>query len=527
MQHGLDRTAIMEFAGTEPTPQEGYQLIAELFGHQPNLILVEKGTGQIVEAVRHFQGPDGRTIAPRQPYQAPNAAARPDPRLLHTVEAISAVLHPHLHAGLTPAVALHQTFTGLTNLWEHEVPARADNGSPAALAQALLDIIHRIETGPWDPCLILDGSGRPVGTSPLRLRHVPEERQQLCTSLGEMVERYARHMRQQHTFVKRQNILRQVLRRIELRLRSRRVKLVAESQEFSRADLLRRMGEILVAHQAHVPRGAPQVTLPDHAEGVTGGATGGAEAVITIPLDPRLSPGANAERLFKAARRGRRGAIRVAARLAQTDLELVHLHAWSERVAAAINLKTMDAIRKEMEETPGLLAQKDKMDLHGYPEAEPGESGRAPARQAPKAKRDGPSPHRQETGLEPRRFVSSDGLPILVGRDTRGNDYLTLHLAKSQDLWLHVQEFPGSHVVIRAPNRSGNIPRRTLIQAAQLAAYYSQARSHGKVAVDYTLRKYVHKPKKVKPGLVTISQEKTIVVSPDKSLIQKLAPSDG
>jgi predicted ribosome quality control (RQC) complex YloA/Tae2 family protein len=77
--------------------------------------------------------------------------------------------------------------------------------------------------------------------------------------------------------------------------------------------------------------------------------------------------------------------------------------------------------------------------------------------------------------------------------------------------------------VVRVPNRTGNVPRRTLVQAAQLAAYYSQARDHGKVAVDYTLRKYVHKSKKAKPGLVTISQEKTIIVSPDKSLIQKLA----
>jgi predicted ribosome quality control (RQC) complex YloA/Tae2 family protein len=114
-------------------------------------------------------------------------------------------------------------------------------------------------------------------------------------------------------------------------------------------------------------------------------------------------------------------------------------------------------------------------------------------------------------------------LPILVGRDNEGNDYLTVHLAKSHDLWLHVQGHAGSHVVVRVPNRTGNVPRRTLVQAAQLAAYYSQARDHGKVAVDYTLRKYVHKSKKAKPGLVTISQEKTIIVSPDKSLIQKLA----
>jgi len=253
---------------------------------------------------------------------------------------------------------------------------------------------------------------------------------------------------------------------------------------------------------------------------------GGLEVTITIPLDPTLPPGANAERLFRAARRGQRGAIRVAARLAETDSELARAHAWSERVAEASSLKTVEAIRKEMEETPRLLAHQDRMALQGGIESAHGESRRAPAGHVQKPARGASSRQRREAGHEPRRFVSSDGLPILVGRDTQGNDHLTLHLAKSQDLWLHVQGCSGSHVVIRVPNRSGNVPRRTLIQAAQLAAYYSQARNHGKVAVDYTLRKYVHKPKKAKPGVVTISQEKTIIVCPDKSLIQKLATPD-
>jgi predicted ribosome quality control (RQC) complex YloA/Tae2 family protein len=76
-------------------------------------------------------------------------------------------------------------------------------------------------------------------------------------------------------------------------------------------------------------------------------------------------------------------------------------------------------------------------------------------------------------------------------------------------------------------NRQGGIPRRTLLQAAQLAAYYSQARNEGKVEVSYTLKKYVRKPRKAPQGLVTITQEKTVRVSPDKSLVAKLAARDG
>jgi predicted ribosome quality control (RQC) complex YloA/Tae2 family protein len=333
-----------------------------------------------------------------------------------------------------------------------------------------------------------------------------------------MVERLASHLEHQHAVTARRTTLRQVLRRLEVRLRSRRAKLAAESLEFGRADLSRRMGEILVAHQDDVRRGAAEVTLLDHSSG---------EGVpVIIPLNPTLSPSENAERLFKLARRGRRGAIRVVARLAETEGELGRVHAWIQRVAEATSLESLESIRKEMDATPRLLAPQDRARLGASLATTLGEPKRRAAVRPPRSAGGGAGRHRG-AGLDPRRFVSSEGFPILVGRDTRGNDYLTLHLAKSQDLWLHVQGHAGSHVIIRLPNRSSSVPRRTLIQAAQLAAYYSQARDHGKVAVDYTLRKYVHKPKKAKPGLVSISQEKTIIVSPDKSLVQKLAAPGG
>jgi predicted ribosome quality control (RQC) complex YloA/Tae2 family protein len=519
---GLERVAILEFAPSVLAREAGCLLVAELFGRQPNLVLVDRKAGQILEAARHLEDPETRTIAPEHPYLPPPAPARPDPLALGSVEAIRDAIAPMLAAGLATPVVLRQSLSGLSRLWEQEAVARAGDGDPEKLAGTILDLVRTAESGPWEPRLLLDDKGRPVGLSPVRLRHIPEENQQPCRSLGEMVERLAGHLNEQHIITARQTALRQVLRRLENRLRSRRAKLVAESLEFGRADLLRRMGEILVAHQGEVPRGATEVTLPDHAAVVAGGP----DASVTIPIDPALSPAANAERLFKMARRGRRGAIRVAARLAETETELRRVRAWIERVAEVSALDPLDAIHKEVQQTPRLLLPRDRASLDGSPAARRAEPGRSPTRRPPGQARGGRSRQQDEADLQPRRFNSSDGLPILVGRNTEGNDYLTLRLAKSHDLWLHVQGHGGSHVVVRA-NRSGNVPRRTLIQAAQLAAYYSQARNHGKVAVDYTLRKYVHKPKKAKPGLVIISQEKTIIVSPDKSLVQKLAAPDG
>ena len=115
------------------------------------------------------------------------------------------------------------------------------------------------------------------------------------------------------------------------------------------------------------------------------------------------------------------------------------------------------------------------------------------------------------TGARP--FVSSDGFEILVGKKAVDNDYLTFRVAGSLDTWLHAADYPGSHVVIRNPNRK-EIPHNTLLEAAQLAAFYSSAKSQPKAAVHYTQKKFVNKPRGAAPGLVRLASFKTILVEP-------------
>lgn len=119
-----------------------------------------------------------------------------------------------------------------------------------------------------------------------------------------------------------------------------------------------------------------------------------------------------------------------------------------------------------------------------------------------------------ETGFKgARRFISSDGFEILVGKKATDNDYLTFRLARSLDLWMHAADYPGSHVVIRNANRK-EIPSRTLLEAAQLAAFYSSGRKQTRAAVHYTQKKFVNKPKRAAPGLVSLANFKTILVEP-------------
>jgi predicted ribosome quality control (RQC) complex YloA/Tae2 family protein len=116
-----------------------------------------------------------------------------------------------------------------------------------------------------------------------------------------------------------------------------------------------------------------------------------------------------------------------------------------------------------------------------------------------------------------RRYRSSDGYEVLVGRAARDNDNLTFKIAQPNDLWLHAGDYPGSHVVIRNPTRK-EIPHRTIIEAAQLAGRFSQASEDTKVVIHYTHRKFLSKPKGAASGLVRLSRFRSITVEPKEGI---------
>ena len=126
----------------------------------------------------------------------------------------------------------------------------------------------------------------------------------------------------------------------------------------------------------------------------------------------------------------------------------------------------------------------------------------------------------KEVKSKPLRFVSSSGFQIFVGKNNTQNDELTFKTAGRFDLWLHTQKIHGSHVVVSSGGRE--VDDRTLEEAAVLAAYFSQASGGQKVPVDYTLVKNVKKPPHAKPGMAIYTDYRTIFVTPDEKLVQKL-----
>ena len=135
-------------------------------------------------------------------------------------------------------------------------------------------------------------------------------------------------------------------------------------------------------------------------------------------------------------------------------------------------------------------------------------------------RRSGKEKKGREKPIAPREFRSSSGLRILVGRSNVQNDALT-RKADKRDLWLHTQKIHGSHVILCT---GGEVPdAQSLEEAASLAAYYSQGREGGKIAVDYTPVKFVKKPAGSRPGMVVYTTYQTVLVQPDGELVKKLA----
>lgn len=267
------------------------------------------------------------------------------------------------------------------------------------------------------------------------------------------------------------------LARETARLRRRIDRLRSQQDRTAQADRLREDAALLLSSLHRVPLGASQVAL-----------IGFDGQERTLELNPAARPQDHANALFRRAARMERGAATVAARIEA-----------AEDALAMLNVATRRQARGELsaEELAVLL-----------PSARP--SGRQAAN--PTA----------APVLPYRRYRSSGGLEIRVGRGARRNDDLTFHHSRPDDVWLHARHAAGAHAVLRW-TRAERPPAADLEEAAVLAANHSLARGSQHVPVDWTRRKWVRKPRGAPPGAVVPDRVQTVFVSPDPSLEVKLA----
>ena len=219
-------------------------------------------------------------------------------------------------------------------------------------------------------------------------------------------------------------------------------------------------------------------------------------AEVEIPLDPQLTPAQNAQRYYKRYNKQKATVAQVSVQLAQTREDITYLEGQLDNLEKCETAQEISEIRSELEKEGYLRAVHTR-----------NKNGKQPAKRA-----SAPS--------VPYRYLSSDGTEILVGKNNVQNDRLTLHTALPDEMWLHVKDAPGSHVIIRKPE--SEVSPQLLLEAATLAAWYSRSRASGNVAVDFCPRRYVRKPSGAKPGMVIYDHQRTLFVTPTESDIAKL-----
>lgn len=253
-------------------------------------------------------------------------------------------------------------------------------------------------------------------------------------------------------------------------------KLQQDLENHGDAEHWKRLGDLLLANLANAVRIDDTVLVTDYFDENA--------PTVEIEVAEHLSLTEAAEKFFKRYTKARNARLALEQRVEQLKTEIAEFEAKKSELEKAVAEQNLDGFLPEKaEEKPN--RQKEKKD---------------------------------DIFKGARRYISSDGWEILVGKASKDNDYLTFRVAKSLDFWLHAADYGGSHVVVRNPNRAEQMPTKTLLEAAQLAAQFSQGKQQPKAAVNYTQKKFVNKPKGAVAGLVSLSSFKTILVEPKESL---------
>ena len=468
-------------------------LAAELMGRYSNIVLIQtrcpskpEAEGKILDALKRvdFEDSEVRQLLPGLVDTLPPRPARRS-FLFDDLDALLAAVCGRdlplsdalmkATGGVGPVVCREAAWRALQG---RDTPASALTGEERGAARRVIEEIRAQYTRGGTPTAVAR-DGRPIEFSFLPLTQYGGG----CAKT--QYESYSALLEGYYAEKDRQERLRQKGRELARTVRSLHERAVrkaaarrAEYAESEKAEHLRVYGELLSANLWAIERGARSVTLENYYDGKP----------VEIPLDVRLTPSANAQKYFKEYKKKQTAARMLTELIAQSDAEAAYLETVQYEVDAAEGEAALGEIRAELK-AGGYLKYYKVRDKKQKP-------------------------------ADFLRYTSSDGFPILVGRNNAQNDRLTLKTARGRDLWFHVKNAPGSHVVVLGGGQ--RIPERTQTEAAILAAVHSSQNSGAKVQVDYTEVKNVWKANGAKPGMVLYETYETAVVTPDPALAQRL-----
>ena len=492
VQPPLERLVRLELDITDDFGQPGRRtLVLEAMGRRSNLILLD-GEGRIIDCLRRVDADmsAARQVLPGLYYEPPASTGRL-PVTEETEEGFRAKLaaaHPERqldaflldsYFGVSPIIARELAFrtAGDTDRRMFELTSREED----TLWAQLQGFISAIKENNFTP-ICLRQEGKPVDFSYLPITQygtaVDTERYgsfcQLLDDFYEARERMERTRQRGADLIRSATTARDRLRR----------KLALQEKDYAATqnrDQLRISGDLITANLYRMERGQTKLVCENYYDENC--------AEITIQLDPLLTPQQNAAKYYKRYTKAKTAEkyLREQMDIARRDLE--YLESILEEIAEAETEQDFLDIRSEMRDAGFLRRQ--------------GKGKKEPKRVT-----------------KPREFRTTSGLRVLVGRNNRQNDKLTMKDADHRDLWFHTQKIHGSHVILCTGGME--VDDDTIVEAAKIAAWYSQARTSGNIPVDYTQVKHVKKPAGARPGMVIYHTCQTVNVTPEEGLIKRL-----
>ena len=455
------------------------ELVVEMIGRSANVILVGED-GRIIDCMRRvdFAGDAMRRLLPGMLYRMPPKQEKlsffdsdPESRRALLAQADRE----------TPMDKfLLDRFSGLSPLICRELSFRC-SGDYGRLGAQMDALQETVENGEFTPCLI-SRDGKPLDFSFLAIAQYGEAAQiERCDSFSALLDAFYTRRDKQEQQRRRGHELQKQVKTARDRLAR---KLAGQREELKRTETMaeqRQRAELVTANLYRLKKGERSLVCENYYEPDC--------PEITIPLDPLKTPQQNAAAMYKEYNKLKGAKKHLTVLIAEGEQQLEHLNSVLDELERAESEKDLTDIRRELAETGVLRRQKQGR----------AEKGKAQA---------------------PLRFVTDEGLEVLVGRSNVQNDELTTKLARRTDYWLHTQRVHGSHVILRC---DGLEPDETSItQAAVIAAWYSQGRDGGKVPVDYTMVRHVRKPSGALPGKVLYTDYRTLLVEADEALVKRL-----
>ena len=486
-QAPLERVVTLTVSAADELGERSqFSLILEAVARRANLILADKD-GHIIDCLRRidFEMNPDRQVLPGLFYHLPTPPDKVSP--FTVTEEEFAALAAAAGEGAPADQWLVRAVNGLSPLVARELTFRACGstdapvtGHTAALWSAFAAWRDTVNEKRFTPAM-LKRSGVPMDFTYLHVgQYGGAAEEETYTSFSRLLDDFYEKREQAERVKQKGQDLVKTASNGAARLRR---KIAAQEQELAESknrDKWRVYGELITANLYRMERGMSRLTAQNYYDPDC--------ADVDIPLDVRLSPQENAAKYFKKYTKAKTAEKYITAQLEKARVELTYLESVLQELTLAESEQDFNDIRAEL--TDG-----------GYL--------RAKGRKQPQR----PS--------KPREFRSTAGLRILVGRNNRQNDRLTAKDAEKWDIWLHTQRIHGSHVILCTGGAQPD--EQSLLEAASLAAYFSQAQDGTKVPVDFTQVKYVKKPAGSPPGFVNYTNYKTILADPSEELVKRLA----